>query len=339
MKKKVVLTRPFPDELVEKLRDHFDLVYLPSGITRERQEEFAAALADAEGVIGASAPPRLSVDAELLRQAPKLAAVATVSVGYDHCDVPALTARKILLTHTPSVLTDTTADLAFTLLAATARRVAELDRMVRTGNWLKGIDASHFGVDIHHKTIGIVGMGRIGAALGQRASGFHMPVVYSDVAPHEAVEKTLGARYHSLEELLRTADFVCLTLPLLPGTRGLINRDRLALMKKNAILINTSRGGVVDQAALIDALRQGTIRAAGLDVFEQEPLPLDSPLRQLDNVTLLPHIGSATWETRYAMMECAINNMIASLDGTLRENCVNRELQISAWKSEHQPDG
>jgi gluconate 2-dehydrogenase len=326
VKNKVVLTRPFPDELLAKLREHFELAYFPSGMVPERQDEFDAALADAEGLIGASSPPRVSVDADLLRKAPKLAAVATVSVGFDHCDVSALTARKILLTHTPSVLTDTAADLAFTLLVSAARRVAELDRMIRAGNWLEGISLSHFGVDIHHKIIGIVGMGRIGAALAQRASGFRMSIVYSDVIPNKAVEKAFGARHLPLEELLRTADFVCLTLLLSPETRGLINRDRLALMKKSAILINSARGGVVDQAALIDALRHGTIRAAGLDVFEKEPLPLDSPLRQLDNVTLLPHIGSATEETRYAMMKCAVNNMIASLDGTLKENCVNREL-------------
>ncbi len=183
-------------------------------------------------MICASAPPSLPADAALLRKAPKLEAVATVSVGFDHCDVAALIARKVLLTHTPSVLTDTTADLAFTLLASTARRVAELDRMIRSGQWVKGIDASQFGVDIHHKTIGIVGMGRIGAALAQRSSGVSMAIVYSDVARNEVAEKTLGARCLPLEDLLRTADFVCLTLSLSPETRGLINRDRLALMKK-----------------------------------------------------------------------------------------------------------
>ena len=326
MKKKVILTRPFPDELVAKLRDNFELTYFPAGATPDNQSEFDAALAEAQGVICASAPPKLSADADLLRKAPKLAAVATVSVGYDHCDVPALTARNVLLTHTPSVLTDTTADLAFTLLASTARRVAELDRMVRSGNWVKGLDPSQFGVDIHHKTVGIIGMGRIGQTLAKRTSGFDMSIVYSDIVPNEAVEKAFGARRLPLEELLQTADFVCLTVLLSPETRGMINRERLALMKKSAILINTSRGGVVDQTALVEALRQGTIRAAGLDVFEVEPLPSDSPLRQLDNVTLLPHIGSATSETRYAMMECAIDNMITSLNGTLRENCVNREL-------------
>jgi gluconate 2-dehydrogenase len=240
--------------------------------------------------------------------------------------VPVLTERGILLTHTPGVLTETTADNIFTLLAATARRVAELDRMVREGRWTATIGSECFGMDIHHKTIGIVGLGRIGLAVAKRAHGFSMPIVYTDVLSNDGAEKIYGARRLPLEDLLRTADFVCLTVQSSPETRRMINKKWLALMKPTAILINGARGDIVDEAALAEALQARQIRAAGLDVFEKEPLPLHSPLMKLDNVVLLPHIGSATAETRYAMMVCAVDNMIASLNGTLKENCVNKEL-------------
>ncbi len=320
MKKKIVLCTPLPDELLARLRESFSVAYFPDEPPAGAVEALDAALAGAEGLIVA---PPMRVDRALLAKAPELRSVATVSVGYDHCDVPALAERGITLTHTPSVLTETTADTVFALLLATARRVVELGNMVRDGAWTTAIGPERYGLDVHHKTIGIVGMGRIGKAVARRARGFNMPVVYSGPSRKPDAEREYGARHLPLEELLAVADFVCLTLQPSERTRNLISREKIALMKPSGILINISRGFVVDEEALADALRAKTIHAAGLDVFVTEPLPLASPLRGLDNAVLLPHIGSATGATRYAMMACAVQNMVAALTGTLTENAVN----------------
>ncbi len=322
MKQPIVLYKKLPDDLLQRLENHFDVRFF-DGINAANRSQVIAALHDAKGMIGASAPIR----ADLLDHAPQLKAISTISVGYDNFDVPDLTQRHIVLTHTPGVLTNTTADTIFTLLLATARRAVEMAEMVKAGRWTRSIGSESYGVDVHHKTIGILGMGRIGAAVAKRAhAGFDMQVLYVNRQPNLEVEKAFSARRCELDELLATADFVCITLPLTHETEKLINRERLAKMKPNAILINGARGKIVDQAALIDALKQGTLRAAGLDVFEVEPLPADSPLLQLPNVVALPHIGSATHETRYDMAACAVDNLIAALDGSLKQNCVNPEL-------------
>lgn len=325
MKKHIVLYYTLPDALLERLRGAFTVSYFPGGVTPEVRPEFEAALQTAEGLIGTGVP-KLEIGEGILAKAPLLKAVSAISVGYDNCDVPALTQRGVLLTHTPGVLTDTTADTIFALLLATARRIVELGSMVKDGKWVQGITSDQFGVNVHHKTIGILGMGRIGAALAKRAFGFDMPIIYADLNRNEPVENAFGAKHMETEDVLRQADFVCITLQLTKETTKLINRERLALMKPSAILINGARGPIIDEEALIEALCAKTILAAGLDVFNKEPLPVDSPFLNLPNVVLLPHIGSATKETRYAMMECAVENLIAALDGSLRENCVNREL-------------
>ena len=325
MKTTVILCQPLPDDLLARLRALYTITYLPDGITPDKTALFEAALADAEGLI-VSPIPRVTVSRDLLAKAPKLRSVATVSVGYDHCDVAALTERNITLTHTPTVLTDTTADTAFSLILATARRIVELGSMVREGRWTQNLGTESFGINVHHKIIGIIGMGRIGKALAQRARGFDMKVVYTGPSHKPEAEKAYEAQYLSLDELLATSDFVCLTLQPSEKTRKLISREKLSLMKQSAVLINISRGFVVDEEALAEALYNKTIHAAGLDVFVTEPLPQTSPLKELDNVVLLPHIGSATRETRYAMMDCAVNNMIAALNGTLQDNCVNKGL-------------
>jgi phosphogluconate 2-dehydrogenase len=277
-------------------------------------------------LLGAS----LKLDAELLDLAPGLEAISSVSVGVDNYDIDYLTERRILLTNTPDVLTETTADTGFALILATARRVVELANMVRAGLWQRNVGPAQFGTDVHGKTLGIIGMGRIGEALAQRGHfGFGMPVVYHSHSPKPAVEQRFNAQYRSLPELLQQADFVCLTLPLTAETQGLIGAQQFAQMRPETIFINISRGKVVDEIALIEALRAGQIRAAGLDVFEREPLDADSPLLQLDNVVATPHIGSATHETREAMARCAVENLLAALAGERPKDLVN----VQAWKA------
>ncbi|ACR69707.1 bifunctional glyoxylate/hydroxypyruvate reductase B [Edwardsiella ictaluri] len=290
-------------------------------LTADNRHQVQAALADAIGLIGSGA----TINTALLAHAPRLRAISTISVGIDQFDVDDLSQRGIALMHTPGVLTETTADTLFMLLMMTARRALELAEWVKAGAWQNSIDARHYGIDVHHKTIGIIGMGRIGYALAQRAhAGFNMSVCYHSNHAHPEAERVFSAQRCSLEALLARADFVCLTLPLTAKSQGLINAQRLAQMKPGAILINGSRGKIVDQQALIQALQSGQLRAAGLDVFDPEPLFADDPLLHLANVIALPHIGSATHETRYAMARCAVENLIAALAGNIRHNCANR---------------
>lgn len=301
-------------------------VTLIDTLNAEGLAQLREALPRAHGLLGAS----LKLDAGLLDLAPHLEAIASVSVGVDNYDIDYLTERRILLSNTPDVLTETTADTGFALILATARRVVELANMVRAGQWNRNIGPAHFGSDVHGKTLGIIGMGRIGEALAQRGHfGFGMPVIYHSHSPKPAVEQRFNAQYRSLPELLQQADFVCLTLPLTAETEGLIGAEEFALMRPETIFINISRGKVVDEAALIEALRAGKIRAAGLDVFEREPLNHDSPLLQLNNVVATPHIGSATHETREAMARCAVENLLAALAGERPANLVNG----AVWKA------
>lgn len=325
MKKQVVLYKKLSPLLMARLHEHADVTLIdnlePDGIAQLRD-----ALPRAHGLLGAS----LKLDAQLLDLAPNLQAIASVSVGVDNYDIDYLTERRILLSNTPDVLTETTADTGFALIMATARRVVELANMVRNGQWKRNIGPVHFGTDVHGKTLGIIGMGRIGEALAQRGHfGFGMPVIYHSHSPKPAVEQRFNAQYRSLPQLLREADFVCLTLPLTAETQGLIGAEQFALMRPETIFINISRGKVVDEAALINALRDGQIRAAGLDVFEREPLNQDSPLMQLNNVVATPHMGSATHETREAMAKCAVDNLLMALAGKRPANLVN----AGAWKA------
>lgn len=319
LKKHIVLYKKLSDALMQRLQDNAQVTLIErldaKGLTQLR-----AALPHAQGLLGAS----LKLDAQLLDLAPQLQAIASVSVGVDNYDIDYLSERKILLTNTPDVLTETTADTGFALILASARRVVELAIRVRNGQWQKNIGPEHFGTDVHGKTLGIIGMGRIGEALAQRGHfGFGMPIIYHSQSPKPAVEARFGAHYRSLNALLQEADFVCLTLPLTAETEGLIGAEQLALMRPDSIFINISRGKVVDEAALIHALQQGQIRGAGLDVFEREPLDPASPLLKLDNVVATPHIGSATIETREAMARCAVDNLLAALAGQRPANLVN----------------
>ncbi|MEB0228692.1 NAD(P)-dependent oxidoreductase [Pseudomonas sp. 10S4] len=325
MKKQVVLYKKLSPLLMARLHEQTDVTLIES-LDAEGLAKLRAALPQAQGLLGAS----LKLDAALLDLAPNLEAIASVSVGVDNYDINYLTERRVLLSNTPDVLTETTADTGFALILATARRVVELANLVRAGQWSRNIGPAQFGTDVHGKTLGIIGMGRIGEALAQRGHfGFGMPVIYHSHSPKPAVEQRFNAQYRTLPELLQQADFVCLTLPLTAETEGLIGAEQFALMGPETIFINISRGKVVDEAALIQALQDGKIRAAGLDVFEREPLNQDSPLMQLNNVVATPHIGSATHETREAMAKCAVDNLLMALAGERPVNLVNAE----AWKA------
>lgn len=324
MKKQVVLYKKLSPALMARLQEQCEVTLINS-LDADGLMQLRDALPRAHGLLGAS----LKLDAALLDLAPQLEAIASVSVGVDNYDIDYLSQRKILLSNTPDVLTETTADTGFALILAAARRVVELANMVRSGQWSRNIGPAHFGTDVHGKTLGIIGMGRIGEALAQRGHfGFGMPVLYHSQSRKQAVEARFDAHYRSLEDLLKQADFICLTLPLTAQTEGLIGAEQFALMRPESIFINISRGKVVDEAAMIDALRHQRIRAAGLDVFEREPLQHDSPLLQLNNVVATPHMGSATHETREAMARCAVENLLAALSGEKPANLVNP----SAWQ-------
>ncbi|SDG27558.1 2-hydroxyacid dehydrogenase [Pseudomonas abietaniphila] len=325
MKKHVVLYKKLSAPLMERLQAYAEVTLIEDPKSAGGVARLRDALPQADGLLGAS----LKLDAQLLDLAPQLKAVSSVSVGVDNYDIDDLTRRGILLSNTPDVLTETTADTGFALIMATARRVVELATMVRNGEWTQNIGPAHFGTDVHGKTLGIVGMGRIGEAVAQRGHfGFGMPVLYHSHSPKPAVEARFNAQYRSLDALLQEADFVCLTVPLTAETEGLIGAEQFARMRPETIFINIARGKVVDEQAMIHALQTGQIRAAGLDVFESEPLQTDSPLLQLDNVVATPHMGSATHETREAMARCAVENMISALSGERPKDLVNKE----AWK-------
>ncbi|KQQ54496.1 D-glycerate dehydrogenase [Pseudomonas sp. Leaf127] len=323
MKKHVVLYKTLSAPLMARLQAHAEVTLIEDP-KRDGLARLRTALPHAHGLLGAS----IRLDAPLLDLAPHLQAIATVSVGVDNYDIDELNRRGIALCNTPDVLTETTADTGFALIMATARRVVELASLVRSGEWTHNIGPAHFGSDVHGKTLGIVGMGRIGEALAQRGHfGFGMPVLYHCRSPKPAVEARFNAGYRSLEALLQEADFVCLTVPLTAETEGLIGPPQLALMRPHSILINIARGKVVVEQALIEALQRGQIGGAGLDVFEREPLDPASPLLQMDNVVATPHMGSATHETREAMAACAVGNLIDALQGKRPANLVNPQ----AW--------
>lgn len=323
MKPSVILYKALPEDLQKRLEEHFTVTRVKD-LSPETVAQHADAFARAEGLLGSSE----KVDAALLDKMPALRATSTISVGYDNFDVDALNNRQILLMHTPYALTETVADTLMALVLSTARRVVEVAERVKAGEWTKSIGPDWFGVDVHGKTLGIVGMGRIGLALAQRAHfGFNMPVLYNARRHHQEAEERFDARYCELDTLLQEADYVCLILPLTEETHHMIGKAEFKKMKKSAIFINAGRGPVVDEKALIDALQQGEIHAAGLDVFEQEPLPVDSPLLSMANVVALPHIGSATHETRYNMAATAVDNLIDALKGKVEKNCVNPQVK------------
>ncbi|MBB3188935.1 2-hydroxyacid dehydrogenase [Halomonas cerina] len=325
MKKCILVHGRLTDEQLATLSRDFDIEVF-TGTALAEDPAFQAALPRAHGLIGTG----LTITPALLDAAPLLEVMATISVGYDHYPVDELTRRGILLCHTPDVLTETTADTAFALILAAARRVVELADFVRRGDWQASIGEAQFGTNVHGKTLGMIGFGRIGAAVARRgALGFGMRVRYANASPKPALERELGAERRDLDTLLAESDFICVTVPLTPETEHLVGAREFGLMKPSAIFVNIARGRIVCEAALIAALEKGQIRAAGLDVFEQEPLSPESPLPHMPNVVALPHIGSATRETRDAMAQRAVENITRALKGQQPLNLVNE----SAWRS------
>lgn len=316
---RAVVTRRLPEEAMNIVRKAVDIELWQEEMPPPR-ETLLAKVADAEGLLCLLTD---TIDAELLDHAPRLRVVSQMAVGYDNVDVAACTARGIPVGNTPGVLTETTADLTFALLLATARRVTESERFLRNGEWKTWSPMLLTGPDVHHATLGIIGMGRIGFEVARRASGFQMNLLYHSRNQNEEAERQFGAKQVDLDTLLAESDFVSVHTPLNAETRNLIGATELAKMRPSAMLINTARGGVVDQKALTEALRERKITAAGLDVFESEPLPMDSPLLMLDNVVLLPHIGSASIATRTKMAVLAAENLVAGLEGRPLPHCVN----------------
>ncbi len=267
------------------------------------------------------------IDALLMDNAPRLKVISNCAVGFDNIDVPAATQRGIAVGNTPGVLTETTADFAFALLMAAARRVVEGDRYTRAGKWKTWGLTVLLGQDVYGATLGLIGLGRIGTAMAKRAKGFEMRVLYYDLYRREDLEKQLGITFADLATVVREADFVSVHTPLTNETKHLINADLLHKMKKTAILINTSRGPVVDQAALYAALRDGVIAGAALDVTDPEPIAMDDPLLTLENCIIAPHIASASVTTRTKMAMMAAENLLAGLRGEPLPNPVNPEVK------------
>jgi glyoxylate reductase len=266
------------------------------------------------------------IDGELMDSNPRLKVISNYAVGFDNVDVPAATARGIPVGNTPGVLTDTTADLAFTLLMASARRIQESIDYVRAGKWKTWGPKLLTGLDVHGATLGIVGLGRIGQGMAKRASGFGMRVLYYDVNRHADLEQSLGVTYADLDTLLHESDFVSIHTDLNASTRHLMNAAAFAKMKRTAYLINTARGPIVDPQALYDALKSGKIAGAALDVTEPEPIPLDSPLLTLPSCLIVPHIASASVATRAKMAQMAAANVVAGVRGDKLPTCVNPEV-------------
>lgn len=314
-KPKVIAYHDLPDLAVAKLEEHVNLVHIKD--VEQEYSTFLKELKDCKGLIGMG----LSITKELLEQAPELQIVSNISVGYDNFDVEEMTKHHVMGTNTPDVLTDTTADAMMALLLAAARRVPELDRFVKEKQWTDMIGMDQYGVDVHHKKLGIIGMGRIGSAVAKRAHfGFDMEVLY-----HNRTKKDNEvATYCELDELLTESDFVLLIAPAKKNTPPIMGEKQFSQMKESAIFINGSRGENVDEAALVTALKEEKILAAALDVFVQEPVQADHELLQLNNVITVPHIGSATFETRMKMLELAVKNLIQGLSGQEPANLVNK---------------
>jgi lactate dehydrogenase-like 2-hydroxyacid dehydrogenase len=324
MARKVLITRSVFPEAVAALSSRYEVVTNPDD-TPWSPDQIAEKLA---GCHAAMSTVMCRFDESVLARAPDLKVISNIAVGYNNIDVAAATKRGIRVTNTPGVLDDTTADLTWALLMAAARRTAEGDAFVRRGDWKVAFSMHAFlGMDVHHATLGIIGMGRIGQAIARRALGFDMRVLYHNRSRlPEADEKRINATHVGRDELLTQADFVVVMVPYSPATHHLIGAVEIAKMKPSAILVNTARGGVVDDAALMTALREKRIAGAGLDVFEGEPKLVDGYL-DLSNVVLTPHIGSATRATRLRMCQTAIANLTAVLEGRTPPNLVNRELE------------
>jgi lactate dehydrogenase-like 2-hydroxyacid dehydrogenase len=324
VKPRVLVTREIPDEAVRRLKEHFTV----ESNQKDAPVSPTQLLHKLKGKDGAVTVSTDIISDAVLAKNPQLKIVSNVAVGYNNLDVAAATRRGVMMTNTPGVLDDTTADLTWALILSAARGLANADRFVRSGKWKRWRMMEFLGQDVHGKTIGICGFGRIGRRVARRAMGFEMKVLYaSRTRAAESVEQEFRASYVDKHTLLRESDIVTLHLPLFPETRHYIGAAELALMKKTAVLVNASRGPVVDEKALVKALKARRIAAAGLDVYENEPA-LTPGLAALPNTVLTPHIGSGSFETRLRMANMAVTNCIAALSGQRPPNLLNPEV----WK-------
>ncbi|MNI03483.1 Glyoxylate/hydroxypyruvate reductase B [compost metagenome] len=317
-KPKVLVLKKLPETATAYISEYCEII---DGSSEESLsgEKLKHLLSNVEGLLQSG----LKIDSELLESAPLLKIVSNVSVGYNNFDTEAMRKYGVVGTHTPYVLDDTVADLVITLMLSAARRVAELDKLVKQGEWRSDQVEELFGMDVHHATLGIIGMGRIGEAIAKRAKfGFDMKVLYSNRNRKPEVEEKYGVEYRTMDELIRESDFIALMAPLTSETHHLIKKEHFEQMKRTAIFINASRGQLVDEPALIEALEKRLIYAAGLDVFEQEPVEANNPLLKLPNVVTLPHIGSATAKTRISMAISAAQNLVAGVTGEVPPNIV-----------------
>jgi gluconate 2-dehydrogenase len=319
MKKKIIAYNRVEKPVLDDLKKKYDVRFFNQAKPLE-DPAFREHLKEAEGIIGLELP----VGKKLLEHAPNLKIVSNVSVGYNNLDIDELKKRDIMATNTPDVLNDTVADAVFGILLAAARRITELDRFVKNGEWKEeAIGPEYFGLDVHHKKIGIIGLGNIGMAIANRAHfGFHMDVLYHTRSRKTEAEEAFNSTYCTLPALLREADFVCMMTPLTKETEGMIGLDEFKQMKESAIFINASRGKTIVEKDLIQALKEGEIAGAGLDVFENEPTESDNPLLQMDQVVTTPHIGSSTHETELKMSQLAARNLEAGLNGSKPPNLI-----------------
>jgi glyoxylate reductase len=319
LKPKVYITRRLPDEIIAKIKKECEIRIWDETDIPVPREVVEKEIADVEGLFCLITE---TVDMELLEKAPQLKVVSNMAVGYNNIDIKAAKEKGVTVTNTPGVLTETTADLTFALLMATARRLIESSDYLREGSWKTWSPMQLTGQDIYGATLGIIGMGRIGAALAKRAKGFDMNVLYHSSSRKLSLEEDLNMKFVELDSLLEESDFVCIMTPSTPETINLISARELSLMKKTAILINTARGGIVNEDDLYCALKNGEIWAAGLDVFEQEPISLDHPLLSLPNVVTVPHIGSASINTRMKMADLAAENLLLALRNQIPKHVV-----------------
>lgn len=322
-RRKVFITRKLPQAAVEIVAASCDYRMWESEEQPVPRETLIRELQQADGALVLLAD---RIDAELMDAAPNCKVYSNMAVGVDNAQVEEATRRGVLITNTPGVLTETTADLAFALLMAAGRRLYEGQRLIAEGNWKTWSPMFMTGQDIYGATMGIIGAGRIGSAVARRARGFDMQVLYHNRRPSPELEAQFGAKYCGLDDLLRRSDFVVVLVPLTPETRGMIGAREFGLMKPTAVFVNAARGPIVDEKALFDALVQRKIWAAGLDVFEREPIGADHPLLTLPNVTAVPHIGSATVKTRTRMATLAAENLVAAVTGKRPPAPVNPEV-------------
>jgi glyoxylate reductase len=320
LKPTVYITRQIPEEALTLISNSCEVRMWKEKDTPVPREVLEKEIAEADGLYCLLTE---SIDEALINQTKNLKVISNMAVGYNNIDVATATKKGIMVTNTPGVLTETTADLTFALLMATARRLEEGSDFLRNGQWKTWSPMLLTGQDIHGATLGIIGLGRIGEALARRAKGFNMNVMYHNRSRKQEAEKEINIKYADMRTVLKESDFVCVLTPYTPETHHLIDHEELSLMKKTAVLINTARGGIVNETALYDALKKGTIWAAGLDVFEEEPVPVDHPLLTLPNVTVLPHIGSASINTRKSMALLAARNLVQALKDETPAHLVN----------------